>query len=201
MYKPLIVQSDMTLLLETGDDSYEAARDELTAFAEMVKSPKYIHTYKITPLSLWNGASAGVSPEDVIGTLLKYSKYPIAESVCARIRQIGQRYGKIKIVKDRDGLLLQTDDEFIMAQIAAEKSVAKYFLAEPRGNSVAINPQYRGHIKQALMSVSLPAEDLAGYSAADKLDFSLKTASGFAPRDYQRAAVRAFRGAARATTA
>jgi DNA excision repair protein ERCC-3 len=193
MHKPLIVQSDMTLLLETDNDSYEAARDELTAFAEMVKSPEYIHTYQITPLSLWNGASAGVSPEDVIGTLLKYSKYPVAETVCARIRQIGRRYGKIKIVKDEDGLLLQTDDELIMAQIAAEKSVAKYFLAPPVGNTVPINPQYRGHIKQALMAVSLPAEDLAGYSAADKLDFSLKTGSGFAPRDYQRAAVRAFR--------
>jgi len=83
-YKPLIVQSDMTLLLETGNDAYEAARDELAAFAEMEKSPEYIHTYLITPLSLWNAASAGVKSEDVLATLSKargttaWSSYPAA---------------------------------------------------------------------------------------------------------------------------
>jgi len=192
-YKPLIVQSDMTLLLETGNESYESARDEIAAFAEMLKSPEYIHTYKITPLSLWNAASAGVSPDAAIATLEKFSKYPVAETVCIRIRQIGDRYGKIKIIKEGGALYLCADDEFIMAQIAAEKSVVKYFAAAPSGNSVAIDPKYRGHIKQALMAISLPAEDLAGYGASDGLDFSLNTAGGFSPRDYQLAAVSAFR--------
>ena len=193
IYKPLIVQSDMTLLLETGNDSYEAARDELAAFAEMVKSPEYIHTYKITPLSLWNAASAGVSPQMAIESLGKFSKYPVSETVCARIRQIGDRYGKLKIVKEGGGLFIHADDEFIMAQIAAEKSVVKYFLSEPRENAVAIDPRYRGHIKQALMAISLPPEDLAGYSESDGLDFALDTSGGFSPRDYQIAAVSAFR--------
>jgi len=193
IYKPLIVQSDMTLLLETGNESYEAARDELSAFAEMVKSPEYVHTYKITPLSLWNAASAGISSQDVIGALEKYSKYPVPEMVKARIRQIGGRYGKVVIDKDGEGLFLRTGDEFIMAQLLAEKSVAKYFLDEPRGCVVRVDGKYRGHIKQALMSVQFPPEDLAGYAQADILDFSLKSVNGFAPRDYQFAAVRAFR--------
>ena len=193
LYKPLIVQSDMTLLLETGNESYESARDEIAAFAEMIKSPEYIHTYKITPLSLWNAASAGVSSNTVIDTLKKFSKYPVAETVCIRVRQIGERYGKIKIIKDGGGLYLHTDDEFIMAQIAAEKSVVKYFLSEPHGNVVSIDPKYRGHIKQALIAISLPAEDLAGYGESDGLDFTLNTTGGFSPRDYQLAAVSAFR--------
>ena len=191
-YKPLIVQSDMTLLLETDNRSYESARDELAAFAEIVKTPEYIHTYRITPLSLWNAASAGLRPESAIAILAKYSKYPVSETVCARIRQISERYGKIKIVKDSGALLIQTDDEFIMAQITAEKSVARFFLETPRGNRVSINPMFRGHIKQALMAISLPAEDLAGYSEADKLHFTLDTKRGFSPRDYQLAAVNAF---------
>lgn len=193
MYKPLIVQSDMTILLETGNESYEAARDELAAFAEMVKSPEYIHTYRITPLSLWNAASAGITSEMIIKSLLSFSKYPIPEAICARIRQIGERYGKIKLVRDGDELLLCANDEFIMAQMMAEQSVAKYFLSTPICNTASINPRYRGHIKQALMAISLPVEDLAGYSEADKLDIQLNTTRGFSPRDYQLAAVRGFR--------
>jgi len=191
-FKPLIVQSDMTLLLETDNDAYESARDELATFAEMVKSPEYIHTYKITPLSLWNAASAGISPEAAIDVLYRHSKYPVAEIVLARIRQIGERYGKIKIIKDGNDLRIYADDEFIMAQMAAEKSVAQYFLAPPRGNTVSIDPSRRGHIKQALMAISLPAEDLAGYGEADKLDFALNVDNGFSPRDYQLSAVSAF---------
>jgi len=103
-YKPLIVQSDMTLLLETGNETYEVARDELSAFAEMVKSPEYVHTYKITPLSLWNAASVGMGAEEVIAALDRYSKYPVPEMVKVRIRQIGGRYGKVVIDKDGDGL-------------------------------------------------------------------------------------------------
>lgn len=208
-YKPLIVQSDMTLLLETGNESYESARDELSAFAEMVKSPEYVHTYKITPLSLWNAASAGVSASDAIRSLERHSKYPVPETVLARIRQISGRYGKTRIVKPGDGagggtgggagavLYLEADDEFIMAQLAIEKSVARYFLGEPEGNRVKIDAAYRGHIKQALMNLQFPPEDLAGYAEAEKLDFSLKIGERFAPRDYQRAAVSAFRAGGR----
>ena len=200
MYKPLIVQSDMTLLLETNNDSYEIARDTLSAFAEMEKSPEYIHTYRITPLSLWNAASAGVTGDDVINSLAEYSKYPVSETVISRIKQISGRYGKVRIVKadnaeslcDGIGLYLETDDEFIMAQLAVEKSVSKYFIGEPDNNRVKINAVYRGHIKQSLMNIQFPPEDLAGYSDADKLDFSLNT-NTFTLRDYQLAAVSAFR--------
>jgi len=194
MYKPLIVQSDMTLLLETGNESYEVVRDTLSAFAEMEKSPEYVHTYRITPLSLWNAASAGVTGDDVITSLAEYSKYPVSETVIARIKQISGRYGKVRIVKAGNNidLYLEADDKFIMAQLATTKSVVKYFIGEPISNRVKINAVYRGHIKQALMNIQFPPEDLAGYSDADMLDFSLKT-DVFTPRDYQLAAVSAFR--------
>ena len=191
-YKPLIVQSDMTLLLETNNQVYESARDDLASFAEMEKSPEYVHTYKMTAISLWNAASAGVKSPDILAILEKYSKYPISETVVARLRQISERYGKVRIIKESGNFFLETDDCFIMAQLCAEKNVSKYFLSEPQENRVKIDGAYRGHIKQALMNIQFPPEDLAGYNPGEKLVFGLLSDT-FHPRDYQIAAVRAFR--------
>jgi DNA excision repair protein ERCC-3 len=194
IYKPLIVQSDMTLLLETNNPSYESARDELSAFAEMIKSPEYVHTYKMTSISLWNAASAGVKSADILVCLEKYSKYPISETVITRLTQISDRYGKVRIRKEQGELFLETDDEFIMAQLCAEKSVFKFFISTPQNNKVKIDPAFRGHIKQALMNIQFPPEDLAGYADGEELLFDLNR-NIFQPRDYQTAAVRAFRAA------
>ncbi|MCL1842691.1 MAG: helicase-associated domain-containing protein, partial [Defluviitaleaceae bacterium] len=188
MYKPLIVQSDMSLLLETGNETYEAARDELSAFAEMVKSPEYIHTYKMTPISLWNAASAGVKSEDIVSSLEKYSKYPIPETVVSRLTQISGRYGKVRILKEDGGLFLEADDMYIMTQLVAEKHVAKYFTGTPQTNKVQIDAAYRGHIKQALINIQFPPEDLAGYVDGSELLFKLR-GDVFTPRDYQISAV------------
>jgi len=194
IYKPLIVQSDMSLLLETNNASYESARDELSAFAEMVKSPEYVHTYKMTPISLWNAASAGVTSTDILTTLEKYSKYPISQTVITRLTQISDRYGKVRIRKENNELFLETDDQFIMAHLCAEKSVFKFFIDTPQTTKVKIDPVFRGHIKQALMNIQFPPEDLAGYAAGEALTFDLKH-NVFQPRDYQTAAVSAFRAA------
>jgi len=195
-YKPLIVQSDMTLLLETNNEAYESARDELAMFAEMEKSPEYIHTYRITPISLWNAASAGVRSADILASLQKYSKYPISDTVVMRIKQISDRYGKVRIIKDRGELFLETDDEFIMAQLCVEKTVAKFFIDTPRANRVKFNATYRGHIKQALMNIQFPPEDLAGYAAGERLEINLRS-DVFQPRAYQLDAAGAFHAGGR----
>ncbi|WP_343380901.1 DNA repair helicase XPB [Candidatus Bathycorpusculum sp.] len=192
IYKPLIVQSDMTLLLETNNASYESARDELSAFAEMVKSPEYVHTYKMTSISLWNAASAGVKSTDILASLERYSKYPISQTVIARLTQISDRYGKVRICKEQDELFLETDDLYIMAQLCAEKSVSKFFVNPPQDTRVKINAVFRGHIKQALMNIQFPPEDLAGYADGEALLFDLNN-TVFQLRDYQRVAVCAFR--------
>ncbi|MCL2643297.1 MAG: DEAD/DEAH box helicase [Candidatus Bathyarchaeota archaeon] len=196
VYKPLIVQSDMTLLLETNNVSYESARDELSAFAEMVKSPEYVHTYKMSSISLWNAASAGLKSVDILAILEKYSKYVISETVVVRLTQIIDRYGKVRIRKVHGELFLETDDQFIMAQLCAEKSVFKFFVDTPQDNRVKIDAVFRGHIKQALMNIQFPPEDLAGYADGEKLVFGLNT-DVFQPRDYQLAAVSAFRAGGR----
>lgn len=196
MTGPVIVQGDMTILLEVDHPQYETARDALSAFAEIVKSPEYIHTYAITPLSLWNAASAGVSAEKVVSDLETYAKHSVAETVKVRIKQLGDRYGRVKLVKEDGALYMTADDSFVMTLLAREKSVSRYFLEEPEHNRVRIDARYRGHIKQALMNLQYPPEDLAGFASAAELKFCLRevTSQGlpFAPRNYQLDAVRAF---------
>ena len=98
--KPLIVQSDKTLLLDVHSPAAEECRNALIPFAELEKSPEHLHTYRLTPLSLWNAASCGFSTEDAIEVLKKFSRYEVPQVVCAWIEQVGLRFGKLIIVPD-----------------------------------------------------------------------------------------------------
>src|SRR5438094_5652405 len=103
---PLIAQSDRSILLEVDNPHYEAARDELARFAELEKSPEHIHTYRITPLSLWNAASSGISTEDILGTLERYSKFDLPRNVLTDIQDYVSRFGRVKLIKSESGDLL-----------------------------------------------------------------------------------------------
>src|SRR6476646_772656 len=100
---PLIVQSDRSLLLEVDNPLYEAARDELARFAELEKSPEHIHTYRITPISLWNAASAGVGADDILGTLERFSKYDLPRNVLTDVKDYVSRFGRVKLIKSETG--------------------------------------------------------------------------------------------------
>ena len=101
---PLIAQSDHTILLETGSPRFEEARDALLAFAELVKSPEYVHTWRITSLSLWNAAAAGHTADEIIEALRRYAKYPVPENLPASIRERMARYGRLRLVRDGEWL-------------------------------------------------------------------------------------------------
>ena len=94
---PLIVQSDRTVLLEVSNSDYEAARDHLARFAELEKSPEYIHTYRISPLSLWNAAAAGIEADEIIEGLRIFAKYPLPDNVVFEIRDAIGRYGRVRL--------------------------------------------------------------------------------------------------------
>src|SRR5438128_4788486 len=116
---PLIAQSDKTVLLEVNNPLYEEARDALARFAELEKSPEHIHTYRITPLSLWNAAAAGESAAEMIGTLIEYGKYELPANVRIDILDYVSRYGRLKLFKGDDArMLLNSDDSSIIAEIA-----------------------------------------------------------------------------------
>ncbi|MCL1808447.1 MAG: helicase-associated domain-containing protein [Clostridiales bacterium] len=192
----VIVQSDLTILLETDHPLYEEARDSLLGFAEMVKSPEYIHTYKLTQLSLWNAASAGLLPEQVIEELRRYSKHEPPQIVVSRILDWGRRYGRVKLLIENGKFVLRCDDKYIAAELENTKAVAKYLLKRLDEVAFEVDIACRGHVKQALILAEYPADDLAGYRKASPLAFSLRgtAASGqpFGLRKYQSEAVDLF---------
>jgi DNA excision repair protein ERCC-3 len=185
----IIVQSDLTVLLETDHPLYEEARDALSGFAEMVKSPEYIHTYKLTQLSLWNAASAGLNPEYVIEKLRRLSKHTPPQIVIDRILDWGKRYGRAKLLIENGRFILRCDDKYIAAELENAKAVAKYLISRLDAVTFEIDIAYRGHIKQALILAEYPAEDLAGYREAAPLAFDLRdnalSGQAFSLRPYQ----------------
>jgi len=200
---PLIVQSDGSILLEVASPHYVEARDVLARFAELEKSPEYIHTYRVTPLSLWNAASAGLRVEDILDPLAAFSKYPIPENVLRDIREYLGRYGRVRLIKEDGELFLVSEDLPLMVEIAGTASVKPFISATSRATCLLVRPGMRGQVKQALVKIGYPVEDLAGYLEGEYLDLRLRevTAAG-APlfiRAYQREAMDVFHagGAAR----
>jgi DNA excision repair protein ERCC-3 len=193
---PIIVQSDKTVLLEVDNRQYEAARDQLARFAELEKSPEYIHTYRITPLSLWNAAAAGLNAEAIIAALRAYSKYHLPDNVRVDIADYVSRYGRVKLTREGASLFLVSDDALLMAELVRHKRLKPYILEQVGPTRLRVDVQRRGHIKQALVLIGYPAEDLAGYVQGAALPISLRqtTRDGavFGLRPYQQDAVGAF---------
>lgn len=193
---PLIVQSDRTVLLEVASPLFAEARDQLTTFAELVKSPEHIHTYRITPLSLWNAAALGVTARSIRGTLEDYGKYEIPDNILVDVDDYYARYGRLKLVKEDDKLLVVTDDAILLEEICNHRLVADLIVDRLGPGKVEVRADQRGFIKQALIRVGFPAEDLAGYAPGGELAVTLRdpTLAGapFGLRGYQQEAVGAF---------
>ncbi|RPI27055.1 MAG: helicase, partial [Chloroflexota bacterium] len=160
---PLVVQSDRTVLLEVQNDLYEEARDALARFAELEKSPEYLHTYRITPLSLWNAASAGLTAQEILSALETYSKYDVPGNVRVEIADQVSRFGRIRLVRQDENLALVSEDRALIAEIARHKQVAPLILSQPDSNTLLANLAQRGRLKQALVNIGYPARDEAGY--------------------------------------
>lgn len=193
---PLIVQGDHTLLLETQSPRYAEARDALLAFGELVKSPEYIHTWRITHLSLWNAAAAGHGADEVIATLEDFAKYPVPENVPQHIRAVMARYGALRLVQDGPHLRLEADDPADLIEIRALKELDG-LLGEPLSpTAIRVHARRRGEIKRALVAVGHPVDDLVGYTDGDALQMAfretLEDGTPWALRDYQVHAVDSF---------
>ena len=193
---PLIVQSDRTILLEVDHPLHAEARDAVAQFAELEKSPEHIHTYRLSPLSLWNAAAGGMSAKMIIELLTSYSKYDIPANIIFDIREYISRYGRIKLIRDGDALLLTSSDTALIAEIIHHKRTQPFLLRQLDTNTLQVNAARRGHIKQALIHIGFPAEDLAGYTDGSPLPMKLRpvTVEGkaFEPRLYQYGASAAF---------
>jgi DNA excision repair protein ERCC-3 len=193
---PLIVQSDHTVLVELSSPRYEQARNELIRFAELVKSPEHIHTYRITPLSIWNARAAGISAEKIIDALLAFCKYPVPEHVLVEINDFASRFGRVKLRRHDTGLLLCADSEVLAEEIAHTPPIGELLRSRISETAFQISVFDRGKIKQELIKAGFPAEDLAGYVEGHRIDFAVRTTTSagtpFSFRPYQQQAADAF---------
>lgn len=202
-HNPLIIQSDKSILLEVDNDRYKDARDVLARFAELEKSPEHIHTYRITPLSLWNAAAAGLTAESIIDALHEYTKYDVPGNVVADIVDYVGRYGRLKLVRAPTGdLLLTSDDPLLITEVVHHKKLKPFIVEQLGPTTLRIDPAQRGHIKQTLIRFGFPAEDLAGYvqGAALPIQLLAQTRGGerFVLRHYQKEAADIFYAAGQA---
>ncbi|MEA2052566.1 MAG: DNA repair helicase XPB [Euryarchaeota archaeon] len=194
---PLIVQSDKTILLEVDNSRYEDARDTISGFAELIKSPEHVHTYKITNLSLWNAAASGMAASRIISALEAYSRYAVPENVIVDIEDYVSRYGRLKLKMLDGSVVLQSDDEILMKEVMRNKKVRCYLTEEQiDARTVVVALGARGYIKKALTDIGFPAEDLVGYVKGEFLAITLLdiTRKGlpFSLRKYQLEAVDSF---------
>jgi DNA excision repair protein ERCC-3 len=193
---PLIVQGDRSILVEVDNPKYAEARDALAPFAELEKSPEHIHTYRLTPLSLWNAAAAGITAAEMVAILEQFSKFPLPTNLAPDIAETVGRYGRVRLEKHTEGLRLVCADRPLLEELARQVKVRQYLGERLDAVSFLIDPAFRGVLKQALISVGYPAEDLAGYTDGAALPVQLRTVarSGlpFVVRDYQKDAAEIF---------
>jgi DNA excision repair protein ERCC-3 len=188
--RPLIVQSDRSILVEVASPRYAEARDLLARFAELVKSPEHIHTYRITPLSIWNACAAGEKAELIIEGMRALSKYPIPEHIETEIVDYAGRYGRLMLAKDGEGrLVLRSRDVELAREIASDKNAGPLLRGRVSDTEHLVDAQDRGRLKLALIKIGFPVDDRAGYAAGAHLRFSGRA---FSPRPYQTAAAEAF---------
>jgi DNA excision repair protein ERCC-3 len=192
---PLIVQSDQTLLLEVGHPDAEACRSAIAAFAELERSPEHVHTYRITPLGLWNARAAGLLASEVTQSLRQWSRFPLPESLLIQIEATMSRYGRLTLLNDeRHGLVLVASDRAVLEEVVRAKSIVP--LVGPRidADTVAVYRAERGRLKQALIKLGWPAEDKAGYVEGTSHVITAREGA-FELRAYQAQAVTAFQAA------
>jgi len=181
------------VLLEVNNAHYEDARDHLARFAELEKSPEYIHTYRISSLSLWNAASAGMTADEILEGLHDYAKYPLPDNVIVEIKEAIGRYGRVRLTRDPNDptrLRLMSDDPLLLMELERNRNLKIYILDRIGPHTLQVPASRRGHVKQALVKAGYPAEDLVGYVDGAALDLRLRevTADGlpFTVRHYQR---------------
>src|SRR5258708_11567569 len=152
-HNPLIVQGDRSILVEVDNPKYAEARDALAPFAELEKSPEHIHTYRLTSLSLWNAAAAGLTAEAMVDVLRRYSKFPLPTNLATDIAELVSRYGRVRLEKAGDKLRLVCVDKPLLEEVARQPKVREDLGERLDAINFLVDPAFRGMVKQGILSV------------------------------------------------
>ena len=189
---PLIVQSDKTLLLEVDHTRADECRRAIAPFAELERAPEHVHTYRLTPLGLWNARAAGHDAEQVVDVLMEFSRYPVPHALLVDVAETMARYGRLELVSHPvHGLVLHAFDVPVLEEVLRSKKVAPLVGTRVEQDTVLVHPSERGQLKQVLLKLGWPAEDHAGYVDGEAHPIELAE-DGWTMRPYQREAVENF---------
>lgn len=192
---PLIVQSDKTVLLEIDHEQADAARAALAPFAELERAPEHVHTYRITPLALWNARAAGHDAEQVVDVLETYSRFPVPQPLLIDVAETMDRYGRLTLTKHpAHGLILEATDPAVLTEVTRHKKIRPMLGEQIDKDTWTVHPSERGRIKQELLKVGWPARDTAGYIDGEAHPIAWQgEGEDWQLRDYQRFAADTFR--------
>ncbi len=189
---PLIVQSDKTLLLEVDHPDADACRRAIAPFAELERAPEHVHTYRLTPLGLWNARAAGHDAEQVVAVLLAYSRYPVPHALLIDVAETMARYGRLQLVNHPvHGLVLHALDRAVLTEVLRSRRTAGLLGARIDDDDVVVHPSERGRLKQVLLKLGWPADDLAGYVDGEAHAIALRQ-DDWSLRPYQVQAIESF---------
>ena len=189
---PLIVQSDKTLLLEIDHPLADETRVAIAPFAELERAPEHVHTYRVTPLALWNARAAGHDAEQVVDALVRYSRYPVPQPLLVDVVDTMGKFGRLQLANNpAHGLVMTTIDRAVLEEILRNKKIRPMLGERIDDDTVLVHPSERGRLKQALLKAGWPAEDFAGYVDGEHHDIELRQ-DGWQLRDYQQMAAETF---------
>jgi len=188
---PLIVQSDKTLLLEVDHELSHECRLAIAPFAELERAPEHVHTYRLTPLGLWNARAAGHDAEQVVNALITHSRYAVPHALLVDVADTMDRYGRLRLEKDGERLVLHSTDRPVLEEVLRHKKIQPLLGERLDDSTVVVHPSERGHLKQQLLKVGWPAEDFAGYVDGEAHPIALAE-DGWTLRPYQEQAVNGF---------
>src|SRR5258706_13659812 len=181
----LIVQSDKTVLLEVDHELAGAARAAIAPFAELERAPEHVHTYRVTPLALWNARAAGHDAEQVVDALSRYSRYPVPQPLLIDVVDTMGRFGRLTLMNHpAHGLVMSTVDRAVLEEVLRNKKISPMLGDRIDDDTVLVHPSERGRLKQLLLKVGWPAEDLAGYVDGEHHPISLDE-TGWRVRGHQ----------------
>ncbi|MBQ3647398.1 MAG: helicase-associated domain-containing protein, partial [Spirochaetia bacterium] len=174
--KPIIVQSDGTILLDVHSPNFESARDDISVFAELIKSPEHIHTYSISSISLWNAASAGIPTQEVIKRLKKWSRFDIPDNILFQIEDSGSLFGKLVLVEtgNPETLMLKVENSTLYKSLLAVKKLEKLLMPAPDDNAFLVSVLDRGTVKQELINLGYPVKDNIPLRTGEPMEFKLR---------------------------
>ncbi|MCR8633603.1 DNA repair helicase XPB [Paenibacillus radicis (ex Xue et al. 2023)] len=194
--RPLVVQSDFTVLLEVRHPEFDQVRPLLARFADLVKTPEHIHTYRMSALSLWNAAAAGMTTSEITSFLEEHAKFGVPHNIKQDIRRFVERYGLVRIESLGEDLLLISDDVEAIKEMCSFRTLRSYGLCQVDSQTLRFSSIYRGALKQELIKLGYPVQDLAGYTRGEELPIRLRgdasDGKAFQLRDYQTSAVESF---------